>query len=183
MRQLKFHEQKLLKKVDFLQWKSDSLLRETKILRRYHIQDREDYHKYNKLCGRITKMVAMLKKLDAEDPARIQMSEKLLEKCFRMGLIPAKKSLTQCEQIAASCFARRRIPVVLVKNKFCETMREAVSFVEQGHIRVGPEVVTDPAFHVVRDMEDFITWVDTSKVKRQIAKYSDTVDDYDLMQA
>ena len=62
-------------------------------------------------------------------------------------------------------------------------MREAVSFVEQGHIRVGPEVVTDPAFHVVRDMEDFITWVDTSKVKRQIAKYSDTVDDYDLMQA
>ena len=102
-------------------------------------------------------MVAMLKKLDAEDPARIQMSEKLLEKCFRMGLIPAKKSLTQCEQIAASCFARRWLPVVLVKNKFCETMREAVSFVEQRHIRVGPEVVTDPAFHVVRDMEVFIT--------------------------
>jgi ribosomal protein S4 len=27
--------------------------------------------------------------------------------------------------------------VVLVRLKFCETMREAVTFVEQGHIRVG----------------------------------------------
>ena len=45
MRQLKYHEQKLLKKVDFLNWKQDKNLREVKILRRYHIQDRQDYHK------------------------------------------------------------------------------------------------------------------------------------------
>jgi hypothetical protein len=31
--------------VDFLQWKSDANIREVKILRRYHIQDREDYVK------------------------------------------------------------------------------------------------------------------------------------------
>jgi len=63
VRKLKFHEQKLLKKVDFLnvclsyslpfvfrlilgQWKQDANLREVKVMRRYHIQDREDYHKY-----------------------------------------------------------------------------------------------------------------------------------------
>lgn len=63
VRKLKFHEQKLLKKVDFLnvclsyspplvfqlilgQWKQDANLREIKVMRRYHIQDREDYHKY-----------------------------------------------------------------------------------------------------------------------------------------
>ena len=37
MRKLKFHEQKLLKKVDFLQWKKDSSLREIAVLRRYHV--------------------------------------------------------------------------------------------------------------------------------------------------
>lgn len=31
--------------VDFLQWKSDANIREVKILRRYYIQDREDYVK------------------------------------------------------------------------------------------------------------------------------------------
>ncbi len=46
MRQLKYHEQKLLKKVDFLNWKTDSTLHEIKVIRRYHIQKREDYFKY-----------------------------------------------------------------------------------------------------------------------------------------
>jgi hypothetical protein len=56
MRTLKYHEQKLLKKVDFLQWKGDDNIREVKIVRRYRIQNREDYHKYNRLCGSITKV-------------------------------------------------------------------------------------------------------------------------------
>jgi hypothetical protein len=43
MRELKFHEKKLLKKVDFLQWKSDQTLHEIKVMRRYHVQNREDY--------------------------------------------------------------------------------------------------------------------------------------------
>ena len=51
MRKLKHHEQKLLKKVNFLEWKKDAGTREIVVLRRYHIQDREDYSKYNKLVG------------------------------------------------------------------------------------------------------------------------------------
>jgi hypothetical protein len=50
-------------------------------------------------------------------------------------------------------------------------------------IRAGPEVVTDPAFHVTRNMEDFITWVDSSKIKRKVMKYNDALDDFDLLQA
>lgn len=51
----------------------------------------------------------------------------------------------------------------------------------QGHVRVGPEIVTDPAFLVTRALEDFVTWVDGSKVKRVIAGYNDQLDDYDLL--
>lgn len=46
----------------------------------------------------------------------------------------------------------------------------------------GPEVVTDPAFHVTRSMEDFVTWVDSSKIRRKVMKYNDAVDDFDLLQ-
>lgn len=31
-------------------------------------------------------------------------------------------------------------------------------------------------------MEDFVTWVDTSKIKRKVLKYSDKLDDYLLLQ-
>lgn len=100
-----------------------------------------------------------------------------------------------------------------------ETLREAVTFIEQGHVRVGPDTgnqapfgslqtldqclqamwyiiwfligesiwymhwsaVTDPAFLITRNMEDFVTWVDTSKIKRKVLKYNDKLDDYDLL--
>ena len=42
MRTLKFHEKKLLKKVDFLDWKNEDNLREIKIMRRYYVQNRDD---------------------------------------------------------------------------------------------------------------------------------------------
>lgn len=30
-------------------------------------------------------------------------------------------------------------------------------------------------------MEDFITWVDSSKIKRKVLEYNDKLDDYDAM--
>lgn len=51
MRKLKFHEEKLLKKVDFLNWKKDDSAKENAVLRRYHVQDRNDYVRYNRLVG------------------------------------------------------------------------------------------------------------------------------------
>ena len=41
--------------------------------------------------------------------------------------------------------------------------------------------VTDPAHLVSRSMEDFVTWVDTSKIKRKVLRYNDKLDDYDLL--
>ena len=46
VRKLKYHEQKLLKKVDFITWKSDKEHRELKIIRKYHLQKREDYTRF-----------------------------------------------------------------------------------------------------------------------------------------
>ena len=39
-------------------------------MRRYHIQDRDDYKKYNKLCGMVTKVTNTIRKLDPQDPCQ-----------------------------------------------------------------------------------------------------------------
>ncbi|KAK9814448.1 hypothetical protein WJX72_006043 [[Myrmecia] bisecta] len=182
MRQLKHHEQKLLKKVDFLKWKSTDNLRELQVMRRYHIQDRDDYKKYNKVVGQITKLTSIMKRLDAKDETRIELTDQLLDKLYNMGVVTTKKSLVQLEKLPVAAFCRRRLSVVMMRTKMAETLREACTFIEQGHVRVGLETVTDPAFHVTRNMEDFVTWVDTSKIKRKVLKYNDKLDDYDLLQ-
>ena len=60
MPKLKYHQQKLLKHTDLLNWKKDSNVREMHVLRRYHIQNRDDYAKYNKVVGQIQKIVSKL---------------------------------------------------------------------------------------------------------------------------
>jgi U3 small nucleolar ribonucleoprotein protein IMP3 len=69
----------------------------------------------------------------------------------------------------------------MFRVKMAQTVKEAVQFIEQGHVRVGPTTVVDPAFLVTRKMEDFVTWVDTSKIKRAVTKYNEKLDDFDLL--
>jgi U3 small nucleolar ribonucleoprotein protein IMP3 len=80
VRKLKFHEQKLLKRVDFLNWKNERNFHEVTIMRKFFIQKREDYVFYNRLCGKIQKLAGALKKLDKSDSFRIKMTDDLLEK-------------------------------------------------------------------------------------------------------
>lgn len=180
-RKLKFHEQKLLKKVDFIQWKKDDTIRENKILRKYHIQKREDYTKYNRLTGSIIQLATKIKDLGAKDPFRSDSIDKLMIKLYNLGLIHDKKDFSLVEKVTSSSFCRRRLPVVMVRLKMAQQIKMAVQYIEQGHVRVGPEVVTDPAFLVVRNMEDYITWVDSSKIKRHIMEYNDQRDDYETL--
>lgn len=51
VRKLKYHEQKLLRKVDFENYKQDNGHRDKAVVRRYGIQKPEDYHRYNRICG------------------------------------------------------------------------------------------------------------------------------------
>lgn len=87
VRALKFHEQKLLKKVDL--YKDERNVRVVEILRKYHVQRREDYTKYNRLAGLVTKIARKLINLDPKDPFRVASTDQLLAKlCARLPSPP-----------------------------------------------------------------------------------------------
>ena len=180
MRQLKHHEKKLLKKTDFLNWKRTNNVHEIRIMRRFHITDREDYSRYNKIVGQVQKMVAVLRKLPASDSERIRMSETLLDKLHQMSVIQTGKLLDECLRVNVSDFCKRRLSYVLVRNKFCERPSDAVKLIEQGHVSVGPDVVSNASTHVTREMEDNIKWSMGSKVKRHTMQFQGQLDDFEL---
>ena len=138
-------------------------------------------HRYNKIAGIIRKVVAKLKKLNKNDEYRIKKTQELLDKVYEIGLIKNKDSLLELDKVGISRFCRRRLAYLMFKNKYCENIKEAVTFIEQGQIRVGTEVITNPAFLVTRSLEDHITWTNNSKIKRNIMAYNDQVDDYDML--
>jgi U3 small nucleolar ribonucleoprotein protein IMP3 len=150
-------------------------------MRRYHLQKRSDYQAYARIVGQITKLANKLSLLPPNSATRKELADKLVEKLYAMGIISVKSGLSVCQKIGVSAFCRRRLAIVMMRLRMAETMREAVTLIEQGHVRVGPVGITDPAFLVTRRMEDFITWAKGSKIKTKIAKYNDKLDDYDLL--
>ncbi|KAJ2236460.1 U3 small nucleolar ribonucleoprotein imp3 [Coemansia sp. RSA 1722] len=181
VRQLKYHEKKLLRKVDFFEWKNEHNVREIEVIRRYNLRTREEYHKYSSLVRQVQKLSHAISRLDPRDPKRLQSEQTLLEKLYNMGVISSQKNMSQLNKLSVSAFCRRRLPLIMCRLKMAEYVSEAVKLIEQGHVRVGPDTITDQAFLVTRNMEDFVTWVDTSKIKRKIMKYNDKLDDFDLL--
>lgn len=106
--------------------------------------------RYNKLSRDIRELGKKIKEVEPDHPFRIEQSARLLEKLYMMGLISTKWDLSQTQKVTASCFCRRRLPVVMVRNKMSQTISMATKFIEQGHVRVGVEVIKDPAFLVTR---------------------------------
>uniref|UniRef100_A0AAQ4NWI7 IMP U3 small nucleolar ribonucleoprotein 3 n=1 Tax=Gasterosteus aculeatus aculeatus TaxID=481459 RepID=A0AAQ4NWI7_GASAC len=186
VRKLKFHEQKLLKKVDFINWEVDNNLHEVKVLRKYHIEKREDYTKYNKLSRNIRDLAKKIRDLDEKDGFRGQCTHQLLEKLYGIGLLPTKQNLSLTEKVTASSFCRRRLPSIMLKLRMAQNLKSAITFIEQGRIlhyflitRWSNGNIILPPFS--RNMEDFVTWVDTSKIKQHVMNYNDERDDFDLV--
>ena len=85
-----------------------------------------------------------------DDPIRIRHEKLLLEKLYDMGILSSRVKLSDVERkVGVSRLARRRLGVVMTRLGMAENVTAAVKFVEQGHVRVGTEVVTDAAFLVV----------------------------------
>lgn len=155
VRKLKHHEQKLLRKVDFVNYPSDDQHRAAAVIRRYSVSNPADYSSYNRLAGKLRHLAHRIALLPPESPFRRKQEDILLEKLHDMGLLgiggEGKGKLSDVERkITVSAFCRRRLGVVMTRLRMAETVSAANKFVEQGHVRVGTEVVTDPAFLVTR---------------------------------
>ncbi|KAJ2779033.1 U3 small nucleolar ribonucleoprotein imp3 [Coemansia javaensis] len=181
VRQLKHHEKKLLRKVDFLEWRGEHNIREVEVMRRYNLRTREEYHKYSALVRQAQKAAHAISRLDPRDPKRAASEAALLDKLHAIGVLSSRKSMSLVDRLTVSAFCRRRLAVVMCRLNMAQYVSEAARLIEHGHVRVGPDTVSDPAFLVTRNMEDFVTWVDTSKIKRKILKYNDKLDDFDLL--
>lgn len=65
--------------------------------------------------------------------------------------------------------------------KFVEMLSEAETYIQQGHVMVGKDVIRDPDYLVSRNMEDHINWDDKSKIKRKVQQFKEEADDYELL--
>lgn len=179
-RKLKYHEQKLLKKTNFYSWKNDNQ-NEYNVIERFQIQKREDYVKYRKIVGDIVKIATLISILKENDSFKEEMTQKLILKLYNYGLLESKNTLEACTKMSVSAFCRRRLAVVVTNMRMAESIKLSTTLIEQGHVCIGSVTVTDPSFHISRGQEDLITWTTGSKIRINIERYNNAVDDYENM--
>ena len=150
MRKLSYAENKLLKNTDFFNWEVSNNVQEAKIMRRFKIDRREDYVFYNKLSRKVRELARKIKNLEPNDPVRTQYSAKLIEKLYSVGIIATKFSLGDVDRITASSYCQRRLSSIMVKIGMVERIQTAVTYIKHGHVRVGRDIIKDPAFLVTR---------------------------------
>lgn len=182
-RKLKQHEKILLKKTSFFEWETDNDHQAEKIIKRYHLKNRNEYVIYNKIAKEARELAKLVRDLEPNDPFRIRATAQLLDKLYQNGFISKTSTLENVVNnpgMSVSAIARRRLPVIMVKMKMAQSVKTATSYVKSGHVRLGPQLISDPATIVTRRMEDFITWRDGSKLRQHIADFNNVRDDFEM---
>ncbi|KAF7702712.1 U3 small nucleolar ribonucleoprotein IMP3 [Cucumispora dikerogammari] len=177
MRMLKHHEQRLLRKTNFIEWLGDKTPIEQTITNRYYISDISVFYKYSKLVYSIRLTAKNISKLTDENK-KTSFARLLTSNLFNLGVI-SKPSLLLASKIKIIDFCKRRLPSLMVQLRMVQNMKDSVRFIEQGHVVVGNVVVNDPNLLINNNMEGFIKWRDGSKIKALIDKMEDKYDDYD----
>ncbi|KAL0489727.1 U3 small nucleolar ribonucleoprotein IMP3 [Acrasis kona] len=188
VRELKFHEQKLLKKVDFLNWKSDNIKEEyrvymLKMIHKYKLRDQKEFFNYQRIATITNEAVQSIRDLpDKEYLAfKKEQFELLSVKLYQMGVLDSVDELDRLNKLTVGRFCRRRVSYLLKVMHFAETVTYANDYIRHGHVRIGPNVVNDPAFLVPRNLEDFITWTNDSSIKKTIKNFNEDYDAYEML--
>jgi U3 small nucleolar ribonucleoprotein protein IMP3 len=177
-RRLKFHEKKMLKQHDFMQYPQD-LWHEPFCISKFHLTDREDYRRYLRLVGLIRGLMSHLRFLPSDSKIRIQITDQLVSKLYDMGLLAERLGLAEVDKVGVEAFCKRRLPTVMLKLKMAPNCKIGSDFINHGHVRVGATQVRDPAFLVPRTLDDHITWMDGSKIKGHVMAFNNSKDDFD----
>ena len=177
MRLLKPYERKLLKKVDLFNFSQEKNVKEAQFMRRFRTTRRE-YETYSRLTHKVRRLASLLLNMDKNDPYRMRTSRRLLDKLYEFGVIPSGDNLLAAEGLFPSAFARRRLPLVMLRNRMATNITEAITYIDGGHVRIGPDTVKDPAALVPRAAEDYVTWTNKSTIRRKINTFEGKQDDY-----
>lgn len=65
-----------------------------------------------------------------------------------MGILQSKTQ--ELTRVTVDQICRRRLSFLMYKLNFAESVKLACIYISHGHVRIGPEVVTDPAYLVTR---------------------------------
>jgi len=138
-------------------YEKERLDQEMKLLGEYGLRCKREIWRAQLALAKVRSAARKLLTLDEKDPKRLFEGDAMLRRLARYGVLSAdEKRLDDVLRLSTQKFLERRLQTRVYKQSLARSVHHARCVILQRHIRVGKQLVNQPAFLVRGDSEAHI---------------------------
>jgi len=142
-------------------WRAERIAEEKELLKKYGLKNKKEIWRARTLVGRFRQQARSLLASSGETVEKDK--KELLDKLNRLGILEGR-SLDDVLALNVEHLLDRRLQTMVHKKGLVATLKQSRQFVVHGHVLVGDNAVSVPAYMVSRAEEDTIKVSDKIKV-------------------
>lgn len=135
-------------------WRKDVLEKELIIMGKYGLRNKRELWIANSILKTIRRRAISILGLEKEQ--REKEEKILINKLYRMGLLPENAVLDDVLGLTVEDILERRLQSIVFKLNLARTPYQARQLIVHGHIYIGDRRVTIPGYLVSREEESMI---------------------------
>ena len=137
-------------------WQKDRILDEKKLAQEYGLKNKREIWKAQTRIRDIRMRARHLLGYRGED--KDIRSKELLDKLYKIGIIPEGATLDDVLSLSTKNWLERRLQTLVFKKGLARTIKQARQFIVHRLISVDGRVVSVPGYIVTREQEDKISY-------------------------
>jgi len=141
-------------------WHPDVLQEELKLVGQYGLRNKRELWRHKATLSKFRGIARSLLGMPAEE--RSKLEKQLLEKLYRLGIIPKTAVLDDVLDLSLEDILERRLQTLVFRKGLSRSIYQARQLITHGHIAIDGKKVSSPSYLVLREEEDKITYAPTS---------------------
>ncbi len=137
-------------------WRKDRLVEEMKLIGEYGLRNKREIWIAQTTIRELRHKARVLLALPLETRERAEKA--LLERVYRMGLLPENATLDQVLSLTVEDLLNRRLQTIVYLKGLAKSIYQARQLIVHGHIAVGGRRITSPGYIVKRDEEGSVDY-------------------------
>lgn len=137
-------------------WRKDRLAEEMRLIGEYGLRNKREIWIAQTMVRELRHKARVLLALPLE--AREKAEKALLERVYKMGLLPENAALDQVLSLTAEDLLKRRLQTIVYLKGLAKSIYQARQLIVHGHIAVGGRRITSPGYIVKLDEEDSVDY-------------------------
>lgn len=137
-------------------WQMDALEAELKILGQYGLRNKREIWRHKTLLSKYRGMGRSLLGKSVEE--RRVPEKQLLNRLYRLGILPEGSELDQVLDMTLEDILQRRLQTLVLQRGLAQSIQQSRQLIVHGHISIDGRKVSSPSYLVFKNEEEKIAY-------------------------